>query len=114
MFERERELCCVVDRYSITIPTLRQAARVAAAELKKLRRMSEQQPGYSSLREYLEWIADLPWAKESSAPPIADDAEAATVVTLSGGAFPTPPSTYLGLESRSSRRFSQLTSSKLR
>jgi hypothetical protein len=85
---------------------------VAAAELKKLRRMSEQQPGYSSLREYLEWIADLPWAKESSAPPIADDAEAATVVTLSGGAFPTPPSTYLGLESRSSRRFSQLTSSK--
>ena len=39
------------------------APQVTQAELKKLRRMNEQQPGYSSMREHLEWIADLPWSK---------------------------------------------------
>lgn len=57
-----------------------EAANVAAAEMKKLRRMSEQQPGFSVLREYLQWMADLPWSTTSVSPPPSptDDAVEAT------------------------------------
>ncbi|KAK3264515.1 hypothetical protein CYMTET_26749, partial [Cymbomonas tetramitiformis] len=50
-----------------------EVGQVVEAELRKLRRYNEQQPGYQSLRDNLEWIADLPWNKttvidEASAP----------------------------------------------
>lgn len=39
------------------------AQKCAATELKRIKRMSPQQPEYSVLRTYLEWMADLPWSK---------------------------------------------------
>jgi ATP-dependent Lon protease len=50
---------------------------VAATEMKKLRRMSDQQPGYSALREYLQWMADLPWSTTSVSPPLLPTDEVA-------------------------------------
>jgi hypothetical protein len=56
---------------------------VAATEMKKLRRMSEQQPGFSALREYLQWMADLPWCTTSvPPPPPSDDVVVATADAL--------------------------------
>lgn len=40
----------------------------AQRELRRLRKMQPQQPGYSSSRVYLELLADLPWQKVSEEP----------------------------------------------
>ncbi|THU63180.1 hypothetical protein C4D60_Mb01t12980 [Musa balbisiana] len=40
----------------------------AQRELRRLRKMQPQQPGYSSSRGYLELLADLPWQKVSEEP----------------------------------------------
>mmetsp|Transcript_29064 Transcript_29064/g.94897 ORF Transcript_29064/g.94897 Transcript_29064/m.94897 type:complete len:877 (+) Transcript_29064:1163-3793(+) len=50
--------------------------RLAESELKKLRRMGEQQPGYASGRSWVEWIVDLPWSKESQETEVGTMAEA--------------------------------------
>ena len=42
------------------------AEEVANRELKRLRRMSPMHSEYSTLVDYLEWIADLPWSNSSS------------------------------------------------
>ena len=43
-----------------------EAEEVADRELKRLRRMSPMHSEYSTLVDYLEWIADLPWTKTSA------------------------------------------------
>ena len=43
-----------------SLPT--EADEVATRELKRLRRMSPMHSEYSTLVDYLEWLADLPWA----------------------------------------------------
>lgn len=40
-----------------------EAREVADRELKRLQRMSPRDPEYSTLIEYLNWMADLPWSK---------------------------------------------------
>jgi len=42
-----------------------EAEEVATRELKRLRRMSPMHSEYSTLIDYLEWVADLPWNKSS-------------------------------------------------
>jgi len=42
-----------------------EAVQVAQQELKHLQRMSPQNPEYSTLVDYLGWIADLPWSSAS-------------------------------------------------
>jgi len=42
-----------------------EADEVATRELKRLRRMSPMHSEYSTLIDYLEWIADLPWNKST-------------------------------------------------
>ena len=40
--------------------------KVAAKELRRLKKMSAQMPEYPMLRHYLELVADLPWDKASN------------------------------------------------
>jgi len=48
-----------------------EAEEVVTRELRRLRRMSPMHSEYSTLVDYLEWMAELPWAPpESPQPPV--------------------------------------------